>query len=121
MDAFDEDTIRLANPAYDVFMNQREVLSMAADAKRMPAREASFRNLVLNQRVEAETPFLARTLWDACRAMPADLTGHDVYAGLDLSKEVSDLTALVLIGRDAVTGEWSVKPTFWLPSEGLAG
>jgi phage terminase large subunit-like protein len=119
MDAFDEDTIRLANPAYDVFMNQREVLSMAADAKRMPAREAAFRNLVLNQRVDAETPFLARTLWDACRAMPADLTGRDVYAGLDLS-EVSDLTALVLIGRDAVTGEWSVKPTFWLPSEGLA-
>jgi hypothetical protein len=37
--------------------------------------------------------------------------------GLDLS-EVSDLTALVLIGlRD---GKWRVLPTFWLPSEGLA-
>ena len=55
-DPFDEETIRLANPAYDVFMNTRRKLwRMATDAKRMPAREAAFRNLVLNQRVEAES------------------------------------------------------------------
>jgi phage terminase large subunit-like protein len=118
-DPFAEETIRLANPAFDAFMNQREVMAQAADAKRMPAREAAFRNLVLNQRVEAETPFLAREIWAACGGEPADLTGREVYAGLDLS-EVSDLTALVLIGRDVATGIWSVKPTFWLPSEGLA-
>ena len=40
LDPFAEETIRLANPAFDAFMNQREVLAMAADAKRMPAREA---------------------------------------------------------------------------------
>jgi phage terminase large subunit-like protein len=118
-DPFAEETIRLANPAFTEFMNTREVLSMAADARRMPAREAAFRNLVLNQRVEAENPFLAAPLWAACKGEPADLTGRDVYAGLDLS-EVSDLTALVLIWRDPVSGEVSVKPTFWLPSEGLA-
>jgi phage terminase large subunit-like protein len=55
----------------------------------------------------------------ACSGEPADLEGREVYAGLDLS-EVSDLTALVLIWRDPVSGEVSVKPTFWLPSEGLA-
>lgn len=33
------------------------------------------------------------------------------------SSEVSDLTALVLIGRDVSTGIWSAKPTFWLPAE----
>jgi phage terminase large subunit-like protein len=118
-DPFVEQTIRLANPAFGVFMNQREVLAMAADARRMQAREAAFRNLVLNQRVESETPFLARALWMACSGEPADLEGREVYAGLDLS-EVSDLTALVLIWRDPVSGEVSVKPTFWLPSEGLA-
>src|SRR5580658_4355851 len=58
LDPFSEEAIRAANPAFDVFMNQKEVLAMAADAKRMPAREAAFRNLVLNQRVEAEEPFL---------------------------------------------------------------
>ena len=39
--------------------------------------------------------------------------------GLDLS-ETADLTALVLISRDPLNGIWSVKPTFWLPAEGLA-
>ena len=95
-DPFAEETIRLANPAYDVFMNQKEVLAMAADAKRMPAREAAFRNLVLNQRVEAEEPFLAAAQWTACAGQPADLEGREVYGGLDLS-ETADLTALVLI------------------------
>jgi phage terminase large subunit-like protein len=118
-DPFAEQTIRLANPAFDVFMNQREVLAMAAAAKRMPAREAAFRNLVLNQRVEAEEPFLAAALWAACAGEPADLEGRDVYGGLDLS-ETADLTALVLISRDVMNGIWSVKPTFWLPAEGLA-
>jgi len=119
LDPFAEETVRLANPAYDAFMNTKEVLSMASDARRMPGRESAFRNLVLNQRVEAENPFLAAPLWAACGGEPADLTGREVYAGLDLS-EVSDLTALALIGRDVATGIWSVKPTFWLPSEGLA-
>ena len=39
LDPFDEETIKLANPALDVFMNRKEVLAMAQDAKRMPARE----------------------------------------------------------------------------------
>ena len=36
LDPFAEDTIRLANPTFDAFMNSGEVLAMAADAKRMP-------------------------------------------------------------------------------------
>ena len=116
---FAEQTIRLANPAYDVFMNRKEVMAMAADAKRMPAREAAFRNLVLNQRVEAEEPFLAAAQWAACAGPPADLEGREVYGGLDLSS-TADLTALALVARDSTSGIWSVRPTFWLPAEGLA-
>jgi phage terminase large subunit-like protein len=67
---------------------------MAEDAKRMPAREA----LVLNQRVEASSPFVTPVQWKACAGEPLDLRGRDVFAGLDLS-ETRDLTALVLIGR----------------------
>ena len=33
------------------------------DAKRMPARENAYRNLVLNQRVEAYSPFVSRSVW----------------------------------------------------------
>jgi phage terminase large subunit-like protein len=117
LDPFDEATIRLANPALGNFLNKKEVLAMAEDARRMPARESEYRNLVLNQRVEASSPFISPGLWKACGAEPRDVKGVPVYAGLDLS-EVRDLTALVLIGR--VEGIWQVKPTFWLPSEGLS-
>jgi phage terminase large subunit-like protein len=47
LDAFSVEAIRAANPAFDTFMNQKEVLAMAADAKRMPARQAEYENLVL--------------------------------------------------------------------------
>ena len=90
---------------------------MANDARRMPAREAEFRNMVLNQRCDTSAPFVALNVWKACGDPPGSLEGVPVYGGLDLS-EVSDLTALVLIGyRD---GKWRVRPTFWLPEEGLA-
>jgi phage terminase large subunit-like protein len=115
-DPFSEEAIKAANPAFDIFMNQREVLSMAEDARRMPSREAEFRNYVLNQRVVAEAPFVSRSLWASCGGEVADLKGVPVYGGLDLSA-TQDLTALVLIGR--TEGVWHVKPTFWLPSDGL--
>ncbi len=116
LDPFDEEAIREANPAFDVFMNRQEVLAMAADAKRMPSREAEFRNLVLNQRVEANDPFVSVSLWKSCAGSIADFDGLPVYGGLDLS-EVQDLTALVLTAP--VGDAWHVRPTFWLPGDGL--
>src|SRR5499427_4245292 len=114
---FDEATIALANPALGTFLNTSEVLAMARNAKRMPAREAEYRNLILNQRVEPTHMFVSPGVWKACGTPVGSLAGLTLYGGLDLS-EVADLTALVLIGwRD---GKWHVEPTFWLPSEGLS-
>lgn len=113
-DPFADETIRQANPHFDVFMNRDEVRRMAEEARRMPSREAAYRNLVLNQRVEARSPFISRTVWQENGAQPASLLRKRVWGGLDLSA-VSDLTALVLVGDDG-----SVEPTFWLPEEGLA-
>ena len=116
-DPFSEDAIREANPHYDIFMNRTEVLRQAEEARRMPSREAAYRNLVLNQRVEAKSPFVSRQLWIENTGEPLeDFAGLDVYAGLDLSS-VSDLTALVLITQ--VEQHWHIKSTFWLPGEGL--
>jgi len=114
---FDEKTIRKANPAFGDFLNRDEVKATAADASRMPAREAQYRNLILNQRVEATSPFVTRNVWLACGSQPQPLDGIVCYAGLDLSS-VNDLTAFVLIGKRE--GVWQVYPTFWLPAEGLA-
>jgi phage terminase large subunit-like protein len=117
LDPFDEASIRLANPAFGDFLNAREVLAMAEDARRMPSREAEYRNLVLNQRVETSSPFVTRAVWESCGREPLqDWDGLPVYGGLDLS-ETSDLTALVLVAP--WRGVFQVRPTFWLPSEGL--
>lgn len=115
-DPFAEETIRLANPAFGDFQNAEEVMAMSEDARRMPSREPEFRNLILNQRVEMLSPFVSRTVWDLCGDEVAERFDGPVYGGLDLSS-VSDLTAKVYIS--AVGGVWHVKPTFWLPRDGL--
>ena len=119
LDPFSEEAIRAANPAFDVFMNKREVIGMAADARRLPAREAPYRNFVLNQRIDAAvSPFLAADIWQACAGEPRDFRGCEVFAGLDLS-ESGDLTALALAHCDPTTGVWHVRMVFWLPAESL--
>jgi phage terminase large subunit-like protein len=117
LDPFGEETIRLANPAFGTFLSAKEVLAMAKDAQRMPAREAEYRNLILNQRVEVSNPFVAPAIWKGCGGPVGSLESIPLYGGLDLS-EAADLTALVLIGKR--DGKWRVQPTFWLPSEGLS-
>jgi phage terminase large subunit-like protein len=99
-DPFDIATIKQANPALGIYQNPQEVMSMAEDAKRMPSREAAYRNLILNQRVEASAPFVTPQQWKACNAEPLDLRGRDVFGGLDLS-ETKDLTALVSAATSA--------------------
>lgn len=114
LDPFSEEAIRAANPHFDDFMNKAEVLRQAADAKRLPSREPAYRNLILNQRVEARSPFISRSIWQENGAEPDCMEGKAVYGGLDLSS-VSDLTALVMVSEDG-----DVDSTFWLPEEGLA-
>lgn len=117
LDPFTEDAVRAANPAFDLFMNKTEVLDMMENARNMPSRQAEYENLVLNRRVDASNPFVSPAIWKACGEPVAEsFEGLPVYGGLDLS-EVSDLTALVLVAP--VDGIWNVKPTFWLPGDGL--
>lgn len=116
-DPFDADTIKLANPAFGDFQNADEVLAMAEDARRMPSREPEYRNLILNQRVEMFAPFVSRNVWSACGGpVNSDWKGLPVWGALDLSS-VSDLTSKTYIAP--IDQKWHVKPTFWLPSEGL--
>lgn len=117
LDAFSEEAIKAANPAYGDFLNPREVLAMAADAERMPSRQAEFENYILNRRVEASAPFITSTVFMSCATPPLPLGRHPVYGGLDLS-DCNDLTALVLGAR--ISNVWQVHPTFWLPRDGLA-
>lgn len=94
---FTKKAIRQANPAFGDFLNAREVLDQAQAAKRMPSREAAYRNLILNQRVHQETPFIPRAIWLENQAKPLDgaFTNSPLRLALDLSAR-NDLTALAI-------------------------
>jgi phage terminase large subunit-like protein len=112
-----EKAIKQANPAFGDFLNATEVLAMAEDARRMPSREGEYRNLVLNQRVDIELAVhFARAVWDSCGGAVHDWGNEPVYSGLDLSS-TTILRPIVPICW--IEDAWEVKPTFWLPGEGL--
>lgn len=118
LDPFSDEAMQKANPALGDFLNETEVREQAEAARRLPSREASYRNLILNQRVNAQAPFITQQIWKENGDAASPLRPKDrLYLGLDLSA-VADLTSLEAI-KDA-DGLIDVYSTFWLPQEGLA-
>ncbi len=115
-DIFEEKVWKQANPALGDFRSLADMQTQAARAARMPSFEASFRNLYLNQRVDAQSPLIARSEWMACKVDETLEHGEAVYLGLDLSS-TTDLTALVAVS--AVNGD-RVKAWFWKPGDLVA-
>lgn len=115
-DLMDEDAWRVANPALGVFRSEVDLRQKMAEAQRLPSKENSVRWLFLNQRIDADAPFVSPGVWMENGGSPEPINGP-VFAGLDLS-EVSDLTAFVAISQQG-NSEWGVHPTFWLPGDGL--
>jgi phage terminase large subunit-like protein len=112
-DVFDEKVWKLANPALGDFRSLEDMRTQANRAARMPSFEASFRNLYLNQRVDAQSPLIARSEWTACQVDETLKHGEPVYLGLDLSS-TTDLTALVAVSAE--DGD-RVKAWFWKPGD----
>lgn len=116
-DIMDRSAWQAANPALGIFRSIKDIEDFAERARRQPSIENSFRWLYLNQRIEASAPFVSKSVWQGCGGPVAKQFDGPVYGGLDLSS-VNDLTAKVWISW--VDGAWHVKPTFWLPREGIA-
>lgn len=116
-DPFSEEALRLANPAWDAFLNKEKMLKWAEQAKRIPSREAKYRNYALNQRVDTDAPFINRTTWDMNSGPLDEIKDKDVYIGVDLSRR-SDLTGMVAMYRNE-DESYSLKPFAYLPSVGL--
>lgn len=114
-DLMDEAAWQAANPALGIFRSRDDLAEQMKQAQRMPSAENTARNLLLNQRVSTDAPFVSVDVWKANGAEPVPFEGP-VFAGLDLSAR-TDLTALVLAGK--VQGVWQVFPHFWTPEQGL--
>jgi phage terminase large subunit-like protein len=114
-DPWSEDTWHACNPALGDFRSLEEMRVAADQAQRLPAREASFRLLYLNQPIDAASRFLNRADWDICKSYPQELAGQRCYIGLDLSS-TTDLTALAAYFPD--TG--NLLCWFWSPADTLA-
>jgi len=94
-DPWDERTWYACNPALDDFRSLEEMQIFAEQAKKIPAKESVFRNLYLNQRVNAAARWISTADFEACVGPMPDLTGRECYLGLDLSS-TQDLSALSL-------------------------
>lgn len=117
MDPFSEEALRAANPAYGDFLNAEYCREMAEKARRMPSREAAYRNLILNQRVNMHNPFVTRSVWEQNSDPPDFSIVKECFIGVDLSAR-NDLTAMVIVGRDE-DGYFHVIPYFFTPQIGL--
>lgn len=96
-DPWDESLWHLANPALGDFLSVEQMRTTAAQAQRIPARESVFRNLHLNQPVEADERFIHPRDWDPLGEPfdPTELRGRRCIAGLDLGS-AADLCGLAL-------------------------
>lgn len=120
-DPFLEETWRACNPALGIFLSLEEMRSSADRAQRIPAFEPAFRNLRLNQRVDAneEDRLVTHRVWAALGEKPIDrgnLKGRMCFAALDLSGK-HDLTSLTLAFPDDNEKEpsYDLLPFFWTP------
>jgi len=114
-DIWSEKVWHKCNPALGDFRSMDEMRNYAFKAKRIPSMENSFRNLYLNQRIEANETFIRKVQWDKCSGSIA-LAGP-CYAGLDLSGK-NDLSALVLVSD--VEHLCAVSCFFWKPGDAIA-
>ena len=112
----DKKSWRAANPALGKFRSLQDMADFAKQAARLPAKENSFRWLYLNQRIEAVSPFLSKTEWEANAAAADVPLNSPCWAGLDLSAS-RDLTALVLVFP--IDDQFHVVPHFFLPAQGI--
>jgi len=90
-----------ANPAIGKFRSLEDIERLCADAVAMPSAASRFRNLVLNQRVAAESLFISPESWRRNNRPPSleVMQRVGVQIGLDLSLK-TDLTAACAAALD---------------------
>jgi phage terminase large subunit-like protein len=108
------------NPALGVFRSVEEMQTSAKRAEHVPAQQAAFRQLYLNEwRDGAAEPWLDLAIWDegAGEISPEDIEpGTRCWIGVDLSS-TQDLTAVVAVLEHG--DGYLVMPKFFVPADGI--
>ncbi|MBB3934281.1 terminase large subunit [Aureimonas phyllosphaerae] len=123
-DPFDEATWFACNPALGKYISLKEMREAAARARRIPAFEPSFRNLRLNQRVDARDNdrIVTGAVWKLGN-QPVDrtsLAGRKCFGALDLSAK-HDLTSLTLaFPSDEEEPLFDILQFCWTPAGTIA-
>jgi phage terminase large subunit-like protein len=118
-DLMDETQWYKSNPALGVFRNYDDLKSQLDQAQRMPTRESSARNLLLNERISMDTLAFPPSVWKRCDGeIDFDVFRKGpVHMGLDLSAR-GDLTAAVCCAEDE-NGIVHVLPYVFCPTSGI--
>jgi phage terminase large subunit-like protein len=109
---------RKANPNLGITIEETFFAREVKTAEETPSKLNSFLRLNLNIVTDADVAYLSHEQWDACEdeTCTDNLEGRACFAGLDASTTL-DVTALVLL-FPGDEGAYTVKPYFWIPSEG---
>jgi phage terminase large subunit-like protein len=121
IDIFLEKNWYAANFALGKFRSMKELADAAQKARRLPAFEATFRNLYMNQRISLLQLLVAPSTWKACNGTVDQSlfrSGVQVHIGADLSQS-RDLTSVVLSAQDPDTEVVHLKVYTFTPLEGL--
>lgn len=119
VDMMDESKWIYANPGLGVFRSLEDMRQQAESAERIPAQQAGFRNLLLNQRISLESIWLAPSIWKengAAYDMEV-FREKGVSIGLDLSR-INDLCCAVISAMDD-DGEVHVRCYTFSPLYGI--
>lgn len=110
--------IRAANPALGKFRSMEELIQKRDEAKRLPSKEATYRNLYLNQRISLLNKFVAPALWKKCKGALKEsaFSGQRVHFALDLSQRL-DLTAATMSA--SIAGRVALFPYCFTPVNGI--
>ena len=111
-DPWADETIKAANPAWGKFLDLDAVLKSRDRARRIPAYDAAYRRLRLNQRIDARSDerLVTASVWkqNAGAVDRAALGSKSAFGGLDLAGK-HDLCAFTLVFPDQIKPAGFIK------------
>jgi phage terminase large subunit-like protein len=117
-DPFEDETCWVkSNPNLGISVTADYLRKQVREAKGIPGKASLVRRLNFCEWTESSDPWMDGPTWRACEVDEVDLSGREVFAGLDLSG-ARDLTAAAFVTIDG-EGMMHARVEFWTPGDTL--